>query len=66
MAEALGTMNVIRFFWDILPGHCTIGLIMYQCAELSEAPNACLITDCKGLFDGINRSQSAGLRHAGK
>ena len=28
---------------------------------LAAASVACLVTDCKGLFDAVNRSQSAGL-----
>ena len=28
---------------------------------LSKAPLSCLITDCKSLFDAVNRSQSMGL-----
>ena len=28
---------------------------------LKRAPTSCLVTDCKSLFDAVNRKQSAGL-----
>ena len=61
MAEALDNLNFTRFFWEILLGKSTIHTRVDQDEELSKAPKAALVTDCKGLFDSVNRSQSAGL-----
>eukprot|EP00974_Lingulodinium_polyedra_P079053 7656049-Lingulodinium_polyedra.AAC.1 len=32
-----------------------------QDLELARAPVTVLVTDCRGLFDAVNRCQSAGL-----
>jgi hypothetical protein len=61
MAEALDTLNFVRFFWEILTGKSKITPKIDQDHELTKAPMSSLITDCKGLFDAVNRSQSAGL-----
>ena len=61
MAEALDNLNFTRFFWEILLGKSTVHTKVDQDQELSKAPKAALVTDCKGLFDSVNRSQSAGL-----
>jgi hypothetical protein len=61
MAEALDTLNFVRFFWQILTGKSKVTPKIDQDHELTQAPMSSLITDCKGLFDAVNRSQSAGL-----
>ena len=61
MAEALDTLNFVRFFWEILTGRSKVMTKIDQDFELTKAPTSGLITDCKGLFDAVNRSQSAGL-----
>ena len=61
MAEALDNLNFIRLFWEVLIGCVPVKLKLDQDAVLKDAPLSCLVTDCKGLFDAVNRSQSAGL-----
>ena len=61
MAEALDVLNFVRFFWEFLVGRAKVSLKIDQDVELTRSPVAVLITDCKGLFDAVNRSQSAGL-----
>eukprot|EP00974_Lingulodinium_polyedra_P026784 2582533-Lingulodinium_polyedra.AAC.1 len=45
-------------------GHNTVTARLDQNLELTKAPEAVLATDCKGLFDAVNRNQSTGLRLA--
>ena len=61
MAEALDNLNFVRLFWEMLLGRLPSGLKIDQDSILNEAPKCCLVTDCKGLFDAVNRSQSSGL-----
>ena len=61
MAEALDTLNFVWFFWELLIGRSKVGINIDHDAELEHAPTSSLITDCNGLFDAVNRSQSAGL-----
>ena len=61
MAEALDNLNFIRLFWELLVGRASTRLEIDQHSLLENATDACFVTDCKGLFDAVNRSQSAGL-----
>ena len=59
-AAALDNLNFMRLCWEMLfSNHSRPKLD--QDEKLKHAPEACLITDCKGLFDAVNRNQSAGL-----
>ena len=60
MAEALDNLNFMRMFWELLFVNQSSHKLD-QDGVLKQAPESCLITDCKGLFDAVNRNQSAGL-----
>ena len=60
MAEALDNLNFMRLFWELLFSNKTRHKLD-QDEKLKHAAESCLITDCKGLFDAVNRNQSAGL-----
>eukprot|EP00974_Lingulodinium_polyedra_P105331 10199424-Lingulodinium_polyedra.AAC.1 len=47
-------------------GHSTVTTRIGQYYELPKAPAVVVVTDCEGLFDVVNRSQSAGLGLAEK
>ena len=51
----------MRLFWEIIVGRVKPNLRIDQGQILRHAPSACLVTDCKSLFDAVNRNQSAGL-----
>ena len=61
MTDALDNLNFVRLSWEILVGRVKPNLRLDQDEILVHAPNACLVTDCKSLFDAVNRNQSAGL-----
>ena len=50
----------------ILIGRVSPTLRIDQDEILKNAPTSCLVTDCKGLLDAVNRNQSAGLGLAEK
>ena len=52
--------------WEVLVGRVKPQLRLDQDENLTNAPSACLVTDCKSLFDAVNRNQSAGLGLAEK
>ena len=60
MTEALDNLNFMRLFWELMFLNAKRPKLD-QDETLKHAPEACLITDCKGLFDAVNRNQSAGL-----
>ena len=61
MAEALDNLNFVRLFWEFMVGRVAAKFKIDQDSLLKQAPQACLVTDCKGLLDAVSRSQSAGL-----
>eukprot|EP00974_Lingulodinium_polyedra_P049459 4753624-Lingulodinium_polyedra.AAC.1 len=61
MAEALDTLNCIRFFREIVIGRNTMTTRIDQDLELTNTPETVLAMDCVGLFDAVNRNQSTGL-----
>ena len=66
MTDALDTLNFVRLFWEVLVGRVKPQPRLDQDEILKHAPSACLVTDCKSLFDAVNRNQSAGLGLAEK
>ena len=66
MAEALDNMNFFRLFWQMMVGQSTCGTKIDQDLELRGSKASALITDCRGLYDAVNRSQTAGLGLAEK
>eukprot|EP00974_Lingulodinium_polyedra_P133176 11224630-Lingulodinium_polyedra.AAC.1 len=59
-------MNCVRFCWAILIGHNITGTRIDQDHELNKNPETSRVTDCRGLFDTIDRNQSARLGLAEK
>ena len=66
MAESLDMQNYLRTCWEILVGRASPSQRIDQGDILAKSPASCLIADCKGLFDAVNRSQSSGLGLAEK
>ena len=66
MEESLDMQNYMRTCLEILVGRAPQGQRINQDDTLAKSPVSCLITDCKGLFDVVNRSQSSGLGLAEK
>ena len=60
MTEALDNLNCVRLFWEVLVGRIKPTPRIYQDEILKNAPTSCLVTDCKGLFDAVDRNKSAG------
>ena len=47
--------------WEWLFGRVPVKLRFDQVSMMKDAPASCLVTNCKGLLDAVNRSRSAGL-----
>ena len=66
MTGALDNLNFTRLFWKLPVGRVKPQPRLEQDEILANAPSACLVTDCKSLFDAVNRNQAAGLGLAEK
>ena len=66
MAEALDNLNFFRLFWQLMVDHSNCGTKIDQGQELKGSRQSALITDCRGLYDAVSRSQTAGLGLAEK
>ena len=53
--------RLFRLFWQLLVGHSKCSTKIDQDQELRGSTQSALITDCRGLYDAVNRSQTAGL-----